>query len=92
MERTDLDLKIDYVSINDNEDLGTADSLRLISDKLRSDVLVVSCDFISDVSLKGILDTFRAHNASVTSLFLYPQQTENVVVPGPKSKYKTGEF
>nr|AMH84307.1 ascarylose A [Monochamus alternatus] len=88
LERTELDLKIDYVSINDNEDLGTADSLRAISDKLKSDVLVVSCDFISDVSLKGILDTFRAHNASVTSLFLYPQQSDNVVVPGPKSKYK----
>ncbi|KAJ8920028.1 hypothetical protein NQ315_011678 [Exocentrus adspersus] len=89
LERSDLDLKIDYVAINDNEDLGTADSLRLIYDKIRSDVLVVSCDFISDVSLKGVLDKFRAHNASVASLFLHPQRSENVVVPGPKAKHKT---
>ncbi|KAG5867072.1 hypothetical protein JTB14_035950 [Gonioctena quinquepunctata] len=88
LEKTDLDIRIDYVSVNDNEDLGTADSLRLLTDKLKSDVLVVSCDFITDVDLKGVLNTFRAHNASVASLLLHPHTSEPVIVPGPKTKHK----
>lgn len=70
--------------------MGTADSLRLISDKLKSDVIVVSCDFVSDVHLGGVLDTFRKHNASITTLLFHPQSAENMLVPGPKSKHKPG--
>ncbi|XP_072378914.1 translation initiation factor eIF2B subunit gamma [Diabrotica undecimpunctata] len=88
LEKSDLEIKIDYFTISDNEDLGTADSLRLIHDKLKSDVLVVSCDFISDVNLKGLLDQFRANNASVASLLIQPQGNETIIVPGPKSKHK----
>lgn len=79
------------MSIPDNEDLGTADSLRLISEKLKSDVLIVSCDLISNVNLQGVLDIFRTHNASVASLLVHPQQSETVIVPGPKSKHKPGK-
>ncbi|KAJ8946816.1 hypothetical protein NQ318_002095 [Aromia moschata] len=88
LEKTDLEIKIDYVSINDNEDLGTADTLRLLSDKLKSDVLVLSCDIVSDVNLKGVLDVFRTHDASLACLLLHPPPNETIVVPGPKSKHK----
>ncbi|KAJ8938829.1 hypothetical protein NQ314_011320 [Rhamnusium bicolor] len=88
LEKTELEIRIDYVSINDNEDLGTADSLRLIGDKLKSDIFVVSCDFVSDVNLRGVLDIFRTHDASIASLLLHPQQNETIIVPGPKSKHK----
>ncbi|CAH1155856.1 unnamed protein product [Phaedon cochleariae] len=88
LEKTDLEVKIDYFCINDNEDMGTADSLRLLHDKLRSDILVMSCDFVSEVNLKGVFNIFRAHNASVASLLLHPQNNEGIVVPGPKSKHK----
>ncbi|CAG9862528.1 unnamed protein product [Phyllotreta striolata] len=88
LEKSDLEIKIDYFTIPDTGDLGTADSLRLIYDKLKSDVLVVSSDFISDVNLKGLLDTHRAHNASFTSLLIHPQHSEAIIVPGPKSKHK----
>jgi len=91
IENNSLNIKIDYVSIlEDKDDLGTADSLRLrdVHEKLKSDVLVVSCDLVSDVDLGGVLNIFRKHNASVATLMFPTQQSEAVVVPGPKSKYK----
>lgn len=73
LEKTDLKIKIEYFTISDNEDLGTADSLRLLHDKITSDVICVSCDIITDVDLKGAIDMFRTHSASVVSVFFAPQ-------------------
>lgn len=88
LDKSDLDIKIEYIPISGNEDFGTADSLRMIQDKIKSDVLVLSCDFITDVSLKGVLDIFRMHDASISMLLFHPQIGENILVPGPKSKHK----
>lgn len=90
LDKTDLEIKIDYATIPSNDDLGTADSLRLIHDKIKSDVVVVSCDLISEVKLKGVLDLFRKHDASIVSLLLNPGKQEQIVVPGPKAKHKPG--
>ncbi|XP_066253384.1 translation initiation factor eIF2B subunit gamma [Euwallacea similis] len=90
-ETDSLDITIDYVSIlEDKEDLGTAESLRMkeVHEKLKSDVLVVSCDLITDVNLTGILNTFRKHSASVVSLMFPTTSGDTVVAPGPKSKHK----
>lgn len=51
---------------------------------------MLSCDFVSEVKLKGVLDLFRKHDASVVSLLLKPGKSEQIVVPGPKTKYKPG--
>lgn len=91
VDNNTLNIKVDYVSIlEDKDDLGTADSLRLreLQEKLKSDVLVVSCDLISDVNLGGVLNLFRKHNASVATLMFHSQPSESIIVPGPKSKYK----
>lgn len=90
LDKSDLTIKIDYVTVSEtHEDLGTAGSLRLIHDRLKSDVLVVSCDLVSDVSLKGVLNTFRKHDASIAALLLHPHNDSGpLVVPGPKSKQK----
>lgn len=93
IENNTLYIKIDYISITDDkEDLGTADSLRLkeVQEKIKSDLLIVSCDLITDVNLVDVLNTFRKHNASMTSLLFYAGNTEPVVLPGPKSKHKPG--
>lgn len=87
-----MDIKVDYFSVSDDEDVGTADSLRMISDRLKSDVLIVSCDLVSDVNLGGVLDVFRRHNASIASLLFHPQSGARVQIPGPKSKHKPGKF
>jgi translation initiation factor eIF-2B subunit gamma len=54
LDKTDLEIKIDYFTINGKEDF----------------------------------DTFRMHDASVTSLFFHQQPGDNLTVPGPKSKHK----
>ncbi|EFA10335.1 translation initiation factor eIF2B subunit gamma [Tribolium castaneum] len=87
LDKSELEIKIDYFPVSGKEDLGTADSLRLLHDRLKSDVLVISCDFITDFSLKGVLDVFRMHDASVASLFFHPHGGE-LTIPGPKSKHK----
>lgn len=92
LEKTDLEIKIEYVAISEDEDIGTADSLRLISDRLKSDVVVLSSDMVSDVDLGGVLNLFRMHNATLATLLFHPQPSENVILPGPKSKNKPGGF
>lgn len=86
LDKLGLLIKIEYVTVK-NEDQGTADSLRSIHDKIHSDVLILSCDFVSDVNLGGILNLFRMHNASLCALLLNTP-TNQVAVPGPKIKYK----
>ncbi|KAI4462092.1 translation initiation factor eif-2b subunit gamma [Holotrichia oblita] len=88
IDKTDLKIKVEYFALPSNEDLGTADTLRLLEEKLKSDVIVMSCDLITDINLNNILDLFRKHNASLCTLFFNPQVQEQIVVPGPKSKHK----
>lgn len=90
LDKSDLEIRIDYFSVSGDEDLGTADSLRLVHDKIKSDVVVLSCDLVSDVKLKGVLDLFRKHDATIASLLLKPEQSQQLIVPGPKAKYKPG--
>lgn len=87
LDKLNLNVKIEYVPIK-NEDQGTADSLRFIHDKIKTDLLILSCDLISDVNLGGVLNLFRMHNASLCALFLKPPAGEHLIVPGPKTKYK----
>lgn len=91
LEKTDLKIKIEYFAISGNEDLGTADSLRLLQDKITSDVICVSCDIVTDIDLRGAIDMFRKHSASVVSVFFAPQKLGDIVVPGPKAKHKPGK-
>ncbi|KAH8339956.1 hypothetical protein KR067_003814 [Drosophila pandora] len=88
MENTPLKLKLDYATIPGDSDFGTADSLRYIYDKIKSDFLVISCDLVSNVSLYPLINKFREHDASL-ALLLFPSGFESdVVMPGPKTKHK----
>merc|ERR1719397_1958713 len=81
----------DNEGIPGQEELGTADSLRRVSDRLTgSDILVVSGDLIMDSEgLRGLTDMHRLNRAALTSLLGQGQSMEGVVVPGSKStKYK----
>lgn len=91
MEKTELKIKIDYFSV-ENEDLGTADSLRMINDRINSDIICISCDMVTDLDLKNAIDMFRKHSASVVSVFFAPQKMNDVVVPGPKIAHKPGKY
>lgn len=87
LDKLNLKIKLDIVGVEDAEELGTADSLRYIHDKIHTDFIVISCDLITDIDLSDMLDLHRKHNASITALMLpIPRLTDDLVTPGPKSK------
>ncbi|XP_054009721.1 translation initiation factor eIF-2B subunit gamma [Hylaeus anthracinus] len=89
LNRLNLKIKTDIVAVEDAEDLGTADSIRLIHEKIYTDFLVISCDLITNVDICEILNLYRKHNASITALMLpVPKLPEDFVTPGPKNKQK----
>ncbi|XP_068949837.1 translation initiation factor eIF2B subunit gamma-like [Petaurus breviceps papuanus] len=87
---TDFKMKLDVVCITDETDMGTADSLRHISQKIKTDVLLLSCDLITDVALHEVVDLFRAHDASLSMLMKKGQESLEPV-PGQKGKNKPVE-
>lgn len=59
---------------------------------LQSDVVVLSCDLITDVDISGVLNVFRRHDAAISALFFHTDNTTSTLpTPGPKSKDKTGK-
>uniref|UniRef100_A0A480PIW6 Translation initiation factor eIF2B subunit gamma n=1 Tax=Sus scrofa TaxID=9823 RepID=A0A480PIW6_PIG len=85
-----MKMKLDIVCIADDADIGTADSLRYIYQKLKTDVLVLSCDLITDVALHEVVDLFRAHDATLAMLMRKGQDGLESV-PGQKGKKKAVE-
>ena len=71
---------------------GTADALRLVAPRLTSArVMVLSCDFVTDLPIHNLTDVHRVHGAAVTALFVKtPLDPKNIPVPGPKSKPEKG--
>ncbi|XP_031418996.1 translation initiation factor eIF-2B subunit gamma [Clupea harengus] len=88
--KLDVKLKLDVVCIQEEADMGTADALRHIQQKIKTDILVVSCDLITDVALHEVVDLFRAHNATLAMLMSKVNEFTETV-PGQKGKKKAGE-
>ncbi|KAK5859950.1 hypothetical protein PBY51_021465 [Eleginops maclovinus] len=88
--KPDVKMKLDVVCIQEDGDMGTADALRHIQQKIKTDVLVVSCDLITDVALHEVVDLFRAHNATLAMLMSKAHEFTETV-PGQKGKKKTAE-
>ncbi|TDH05731.1 hypothetical protein EPR50_G00125400 [Perca flavescens] len=88
--KIDVKMKLDVVCIQEDGDMGTADALRHIQQKIKTDVLVVSCDLITDVALHEVVDLFRAHNATLAMLMSNAHEFTETV-PGQKGKKKTAE-
>ncbi|XP_065132674.1 translation initiation factor eIF2B subunit gamma [Paramisgurnus dabryanus] len=88
--KTDVKMKLDVVCIQEDADMGTADALRHIQQKIKTDILVVSCDLITDVALHEVVDLFRAHNATLSMLMSKVNEFTETV-PGQKGKKKAGE-
>ena len=89
VDKLDLNIKSEIVGVPDAEDIGTADSLRHIHEKIHSDLVVLSTDLIANIDLSETLNLYRKHNASITALILQtPKIPEDFVQPGPKSKQK----
>lgn len=89
LDKLPLEIKIDLVALPNCEDLGTADSIRLIQEKIHKDIFVVSSDLIADLDVSEILNLHRKYDASVTALMLpMPSVPKDFVTPGPKDKQR----
>lgn len=84
----ETDMKIDIISIPDNSAMGTADSLRHIRDKIKKDVLVVSCDLIAEVNLHQLADIHRTYDATLTVLLASNENKEKEKEENTKTKTK----
>jgi len=75
---------------SDSEDWGTAESLQYLvnQEKIKSDVVLISCDIFTNGNLSKLLLRFREHRAALAVLFFQPlvDETQLEVPPGTKSK------
>ncbi|KAK7945653.1 hypothetical protein WMY93_001381 [Mugilogobius chulae] len=66
------------------------DVVCILEDGDMTDILVLSCDLITDVALHEVVDLFRAHNATMAMLMSKTHEFTETV-PGQKGKKKTAE-
>lgn len=91
VDKLPLKLKYDFVTISSDSDFGTADALRSISERIKTDVFLISCDLVTNVDFYPVLNMFRKNDASVVSLFINGSSeadAASLVIPGPKTKLK----
>lgn len=65
--------------------------MRSISEKIKTDVFLVSCDVVTNVDFYPVLNLFRKNDASVVSLFINGSAADGsstITIPGPKTKHK----
>lgn len=89
LEKCPLTIKYELIMIPIDEDWGTVDSLKHISSRITSDVLIVSGDLITDINLNDVLNLHRRHDAALTTLFFNNGPEEWIQLPGIKEKNKT---
>ncbi|XP_072941026.1 translation initiation factor eIF2B subunit gamma [Epargyreus clarus] len=88
LEKCPLKIKYELIVIPADEDWGTANSLRHISNRVTTDLIVVSGDLITNINLNEVLNLYRKHDASLASLFFDNGPEEWIELPGLKSKAK----
>jgi len=72
------EIKVEVVAINDY--VGTADALRYLKekDKLKQmDLIVISCDLVTDIPPHHILDVHRVVNPAMTALYYEDPKADN---------------
>lgn len=81
----DYKVKFNFVTIPDEEDSGTAGCLKYLKDKIKTDVIIVSCDLITDAPFHRLADIHRTYDATLTALIaprLELQQEKEVTKSG----------
>ncbi|GFR91184.1 translation initiation factor eIF-2B subunit gamma [Elysia marginata] len=86
-----INAKLEFFGIPDQEDIGTADSLRLVADRVKTNILVVSCDLITDGDFLDLMSVHRKNESCLTVMLsqLPNSITTDVVVPGFKAKQRS---
>jgi translation initiation factor eIF-2B subunit gamma len=83
-------IKLDITTIPNESDLGTADALRLIREKLHTNFMVFSCDLITDFKLHHLCDVHRVTAATATALFYKPPPKTEAELAAEKARKKAG--
>ncbi|OQS01597.1 translation initiation factor eIF-2B subunit gamma [Achlya hypogyna] len=78
-------ISVDIVAV-EGEATETADALRAVADKIRSDFIVLAGDLITDCVLHNVADLHRINDATVTMLL--KQEVVEAPAKGAKSKEK----
>jgi len=86
----DLNLSVKYIIVEDDPTIGTLQSISLLQHHIKTDLLVVNCDIITDMELYKFMDVHRANEAAVT-IFLGKQSSNLDNLPGSKSHLKDQE-
>ncbi|KAG9402548.1 Eukaryotic translation initiation factor 2B, subunit 3 gamma, 58kDa [Aphanomyces cochlioides] len=68
MQQYDGKIGIEVVAV-ESDGSETADALRAVSDKIRSDFIVLAGDLVTDCVLQNVADLHRINDASLTMLF-----------------------
>ena len=77
----------------DDDEFGTANSLKLLKDKIISDCMIVSCDLLTNVNIQSMANFYRTNNASFVALLAdVVEQNSELPVPGSKGKFAPGSF
>lgn len=88
LEKCPLKIKYELIVIPSDEDWGTANTLKHVSTRVVSDLIVVSGDLITNANLNEVVNLYRKHDASLATLFFNNGPEEWIELPGPKSKAK----
>lgn len=88
LESSGLNIVPNILSVPAGEDWGTAESLHHFSEYFKSDLVVVSCDLLTNIDLQKVLNLYRKHNASITTLMFPYVSPAAVTIPGLKAKIK----
>ncbi|XJO71589.1 hypothetical protein BDV3_001075 [Batrachochytrium dendrobatidis] len=59
--------KVQIVEVPENS--GSADALRTIKTKIKTDFIVISCDLITDIPVHYLINSFRLQNPTMTAFF-----------------------
>lgn len=59
--------------------------------RLKTDVLVVSCDCVTNASIQPLLNDYRKNDAALATFFFNSGSEQGAIVPGPKNLNKSGK-
>ncbi|CAH2075350.1 unnamed protein product, partial [Iphiclides podalirius] len=90
LEKCPLKIKYELLVIPSEEDWGTANSLKNISHRVTTDLVIVSGDLITNVNLNEVLNLYRKHDAALATLFFNNGPEEWIELPGlPNHGYES---
>lgn len=86
-----LEIVITYVTITSHNDTATADSLRAIKDQIMKDVLILTCDVVTDHNLNEFFQLYRLNNSTFQCFLSAINSEKENQIPARKLNY-TKEF